>query len=103
MTHNLKNKTVILLSLAILVLWFPVLAKSGEPSASGPLILTDNQIEYPLGLHMEILEDPGGELTIDQVSSPAYDAQFIPSKRESPNYGYTDNAYWVRFSLDNET
>ena len=52
---------------------------------------------------MDILEDPGGELTIDQVSSLAYDARFIPSQSESPNYGFTNNAYWVRLTLDNET
>src|SRR5574339_684396 len=68
-------------------------------SASEPVVLTDAQGEYPLGLHMDILEDPGGELTIDQVSSPAYEAQFIPSQMESPNYGFTKSVYWVRLDL----
>ena len=72
-------------------------------SASEPVVLTDAQGEYSLGPHMDILEDPGGELTIDQVSSPAYEAQFIPSQTESPNYGFTNSVYWVRLDLDNET
>lgn len=77
--------------------------KSNITFASEPVVLTDAQEEYPLGLHMDILEDPGGELTVDQVSSPAYETQFIPSQRESPNYGFTNSVYWVRLDLDNET
>jgi two-component system, sensor histidine kinase LadS len=75
----------------------------GTTSTSGPVVLTDGQGEYPLGLHMSILEDPGREITIDQVSSPAYEAKFIPSQSESPNYGFTDSAFWVRLDLENET
>ncbi len=74
-----------------------------NPSEPEPLTLTDDQGQYPLGLHLEILEDPSGEITIEQVSSPEFDSQFIPSPVEVPNYGYTDSAYWVRINLDNET
>jgi len=78
-------------------------AQATNPSEPEPLTLTDEQGQYPLGLHLEILEDPSGELTIDQVSSPELDSQFILSPVEVPNYGYTDSAYWVRINLDNET
>ena len=74
-----------------------------NPSEPEPLTLTDDQGQYPLGLHLEILEDPSGELTIEQVTSPELDSQFIPSPVEVPNYDYTDSAYWVRINLDNET
>ncbi len=66
-------------------------------------MLTDGQGKYPLGQQLEILEDPGGKLTIQDVSSPAYDAQFIPSQAQVPNYGYTNSVYWVRFHLKNTT
>jgi signal transduction histidine kinase len=72
-------------------------------NASGALLLTDSQEKYPLGLHMDILEDPGGDLTIEDVSSPAFNAHFIPSQDESPNYGFTKSVYWVRLDLKNET
>ncbi len=78
-------------------------AQVGTPFASQPLVLTDQQGKYSLGSHLEILEDPGNELTIDQVSSPAFDSQFTTSLVAVPNYGYTDSAYWVRVRLDNET
>ena len=70
---------------------------------AGPLILTDKQGKYPLGLHLEILEDPGGKLTIEDVSSPVFNSKFVPSNMPVPNYGYTASVYWVRFHLDNQT
>ena len=38
------------------------------------------QDEYPLALYLEILEDPGGELTIEDVSSPEYADRFFTSQ-----------------------
>jgi hypothetical protein len=81
----------------------PALAQSDDPTAPEPVMLTGEQSEYPLGTHLEIFEDPSGELTIDDVSSPEFEAQFTPSQVAVPNYGYTNSAYWARVSLDNET
>ncbi len=68
-----------------------------------PLTLTDGQGKYPLGLHLQILEDPGGKLTIEDVSSPSFSERFAPSRAQNPVYGFTDSAYWVRLELNNET
>jgi signal transduction histidine kinase len=75
----------------------------GPYSAGNPLVLVDGQGKYPLGLHLEILEDPEGKLTIDDVALPAFEAKFTPSQAQNPVYGFTDSAYWVLFQLDNET
>jgi len=81
----------------------PALAQSSSPPTPEPLILSDKQDIYPLGLNLEILEDPGGELTIEEVTSPEFDSQFTPSQAAVPNLGFTDSAYWVRFLVQNET
>lgn len=73
-----------------------------QNSLINPLILTDEQEEYPLGLYLEILEDPNGQLTIEQVSSSAYDQQFVLNQVEVPNFGFTNSAYWVRFRVKND-
>jgi PAS domain S-box-containing protein len=70
--------------------------------AQNTVILTDEQGEYPLGLYLEILEDPSGQLTIEQVTSSDYDDQFVPSQEKVPNFGYTNSVYWVRFRLKDE-
>jgi len=83
-------------------LYTPALAQSNAPTPSDPLVLTDGQGNHPLGLHMELLEDPSGKLSIDDVSSPAFASRFTPSQVAVPNYGYTNSAYWLRMRLRNE-
>lgn len=65
-----------------------------------PVILTDDQDHYPLGL--QILEDKNGEWTIEDVTSPELATQFVPSQEEAPSYGFSDSVYWVRFYVKNE-
>ncbi|HLE14507.1 MAG TPA: 7TM-DISM domain-containing protein, partial [Anaerolineales bacterium] len=78
-------------------------AQSANGTGTGPVILSDDAEKYLLGLHLEILEDPGGQLTIQEVTSPEYSNRFVPSQEEVPNYGFTGSAYWVRFRLRNES
>ncbi|MCJ7657884.1 MAG: hypothetical protein MUO67_01905, partial [Anaerolineales bacterium] len=93
---------IITLSLAIVSCSTP-LAQSGAPPTPEPIILSDDQGEYPLGLHLELLEDPSGELTIEDVSSPEFDSQFTPNQVAVPNIGFTESATWVRFHVNNES
>jgi signal transduction histidine kinase len=94
---------IIPLLMAIVVLAGPGHAQNSAPPQPSPLVLTDGQGEYPLGLHLEILADPQGTLNIKDVIAPEYDAQFVPSQVPVPNYGFTNSAYWVRLNLDNQT
>ena len=95
--------TIILAVIAILGLYLPALTHSSDTPLQDFLILTDEQGEYPLGRYMDILEDPDGELTIDDVTSPEYEARFVLSQEDIPNYGYTDTVYWLRLQLQNES
>jgi signal transduction histidine kinase/PAS domain-containing protein len=52
---------------------------------------------------MDILEDPGGELTIDGVASPEYASRFTSSQEDVPIYSWTDSAFWLRLRLRNDT
>lgn len=67
-----------------------------------PLVLSDDQGNYPLGLHLEILEDKTKTWTIEDVTSPEIAQDFVPSRVTIPNFGFTDSAYWIRFSVSNE-
>jgi hypothetical protein len=94
---------LLLFSFLMLAWWTQAYAQTGDVPMTNPVILTDGQDEYLLGPHLQILEDPGGELTIDDVASPNFDVHFVPSHVEVPNFGFTDSAYWVRLHLINET
>ena len=67
------------------------------------ILLGDSQSEYALGKHLQILEDRGGDLTIDQVASTPYDNQFADSKSLVPNFGFSGSVFWIRFTLRNDT
>lgn len=80
-------------------------AHAQQESASGqaPLVLRAEQDEYLLGPYVYLLEDPNGNLTIDDVTSPEISAQFTPSNAKIPNFGFTSSTYWVRLALYNQS
>ena len=71
--------------------------------AQETLLLSDKQSKYPLGEYLEILEDPTGDLSINDVTSTEYETRFIACREKVPNFGFTKSAYWVRFCIRNET
>jgi PAS domain S-box-containing protein len=86
-----------------LTVFLSACAQNGDGSSTGPVILTDQQDKYPLGPYLELLEDPSGELTIEDVTSPEYAVKFLPSVADVPNLGYSNSAFWVRLPLRNES
>jgi len=75
----------------------PSLAFAGEP-----LIMTGHElVGETLGTRLDILEDAGGVLTIEDVTSPPASEKFQRSNQNVPGFGLTTSAYWVRFQVDN--
>ena len=72
---------------------------SAQPAS---IILSDEEDRYSVGLHLEILEDPGGDLTFEDVRSELYNGRFTPSTEEIPNLGISNSTFWVRFQVKNE-
>lgn len=62
----------------------PTLAPPGERDA------------VPLGRYAEVLEDPGGKLTLAEVASRS---GFVALNRDVPNFGYSYSTFWLRFGL----
>ncbi|MFQ5515583.1 MAG: 7TM-DISM domain-containing protein [Myxococcota bacterium] len=91
------------LQAAPLLLSMVGLLQAGVALSAESLILDDEGGRFPLGLHLEILEDPQGVWTIDDVDSPPLRERFVASDREIPNLGLTHSVYWLRFHLSNAT
>ena len=72
-------------------------------AASPPLVLYAATESSTLSGHLDILEDKTGSLTITDVNSAAAATLFKPDMRAVPNFGFTTSAYWVRFTITNET
>jgi two-component system NtrC family sensor kinase len=93
--------------LAVMLLLALALTAGADASAptalSNRVVITDDQGEYPLGPHLEILEDATHRLGIADVSSPRESSRFTPSTKDVPSFGFSTSAYWVRVSLERET
>jgi len=74
-----------------------------NPISGNPYIhITEDINKLNIGEYVEILEDPSGKLTLEDVQSPVYDSLFTLSKSPVPNFGFTNSAYWLRFKIKNE-
>ncbi|MBP7736079.1 MAG: PAS domain S-box protein [Spirochaetes bacterium] len=123
--HNLRKRVLSLIvaaGIGVSILYAAaVLPVSGKESAPGPLqsgtrttpdpgaapagertINLEDPVEArSIGPVVDYLEDPGSNLSIGTVSSPAWDRRFKHHIDDSPNFGLTNSAYWIRFTLRN--
>ncbi len=87
MSRKLVHILVILVALASGSVAQATLTLTGEP-------------ETALGQHVEFLEDPSGELSLEEVRErPDWQA----SSPGTFNKGYSESAWWLRLTLDNPT
>ncbi len=105
-----KDTLTVFLGAILLVAFFSLLtparifARENAVARSSPAVQIPNSVTlsseqeiYPLGLHLEILEDKNGAWTIEDVTEPEISQQFVPSQEETPSFGFTKSAYWARF------
>ncbi|HNX60454.1 MAG TPA: 7TM-DISM domain-containing protein, partial [Spirochaetota bacterium] len=64
-----------------------------------PVVIDESKEVYEIGRNLEILEDPSGTLDFPEVSDPAFDDRFIPSRRDVPNYSMSKSVFWIRFGV----
>jgi len=88
-----SSRIILLLMLLFMLACSSVQAKVLE--------LVQGQEEYGLGLYVDLLEDPSGELSITDIQQAQYQNGFVPSMEEKPSLGFTSSAYWARITIRN--
>ncbi len=88
-----SNVPIIVFIFIVIVLKAPLIF------AAPPLDLKKEVSKYPLGFHLDILEDKNGVWTLDDVRSSGIEKKWIPSQKPVPNFGYTSSVYWIRFRI----
>ena len=76
-----------------------ILVTSTYSFSAPPLVLQAGQSEYSLGLHLDLLEDRGGQLTLEDIISPAFAEKFEVNKQEIPAFHDSESVYWARFKI----
>jgi hypothetical protein len=81
----------------LLIFCFPLFAEKINPRTI--TLLDDKTEEYQLGLALEIDRDTISKSFEDIKSS----TRFQESKQVIPNFGFTRDIFWLRFTLENQT
>jgi diguanylate cyclase (GGDEF)-like protein len=70
------------------------------PAAAADLAIDDTFQQAALNPHVELLEDPTGELSFEQARESA---GFQATIRKSLNFGFSHSTWWVRIGLRNDS
>jgi signal transduction histidine kinase/DNA-binding response OmpR family regulator len=87
--------TLSLFALLLLGLW------SEHGKAAALIHLHQPDVSLPINSHIDILEDPGGLLEFSDVTAPPYLNMFTPANPVDLQLGFSQSAYWLRFSIQN--
>lgn len=104
--HPVRTADIMLSLLSCVLAWLGLLAASSLFSSAwaqyspAPVQISDEFSQQSIGLHLSILEDPSRKLTLEDVRSVEEAKRFTPPTNKSPNFGFTQSAYWARFTLD---
>lgn len=71
----------------------------GASADVAPVPVTAPQPDFLLGLHSEILEDPGHRLQLDDVRRESL--PWKPNPDEVPSLAFSRSAWWLHFRLEN--
>ena len=63
------------------------------------MALADAKDKVLLGEYMQILEDPEGDWTLDQVRDQ-FASRFRNSESSALNFGFTRSTFWLRIAVD---
>ena len=72
-----------------------------KDSSHKPVILTDAQDTYSIGKRLSYIEDKEKKLTLEDIRKPEIQSTFIPSKKETLNFGFSKSSYWFTFDIIN--
>ncbi len=72
--------------------------------ASAPvLVLKSEQDAYSVGKYLDILEDKTNQLTIYDVTKPAWASKFKRSEEDIVNFGFSNSTFWAKLTITNNS
>jgi signal transduction histidine kinase len=74
-----------------------------QANESRILFLNGARGSYPLGEHLFILRDKSGNLEFADVLKPENADKFQPAGSEAPSFGFTDDAFWLRLRIKDDS
>jgi two-component system, sensor histidine kinase LadS len=87
----------------ILVIIGSFLVHTPPSAAERILQLSSGDTSFELAPYLDIFEDKGKNLTIQDVSSPEFSPKFKPLNSGTLNLGITSSAWWARFTIQEKS
>jgi serine phosphatase RsbU (regulator of sigma subunit) len=97
---RLKPIKFLITSICLFAFYF---CAAQQVKAAQPIVIQESSEKHVLGTYIDILEDETKTLAISDVSSLPVSTSFTPSTQETPTFGWRSSAFWVRFTLDNQS
>ncbi len=83
--------------------FFALLFFSSALNASDSLRVISGKQEYFPGLSAEYLEDPAGNLTIEDLLDDSGSFEWRKSEKKVMAFGFSHSVYWIRFTAENRS
>jgi len=96
-------KVINLPEVCVFALGWLLLTFHCEVSKASVIELNEEQAHYLLGKRLQFLEDPSGDLSIENIASAELQNRFVNATKSVPNFGFTSSVYWIRFTLHNRS
>lgn len=87
-------------SLRLLISCVLVFAAQIAIAATSAITVDNTFTEKAIGLHTDVLQDPTTTLSWENVQENTMAEKFERSIKENPSFGFSDNAIWLRFSIE---
>ena len=75
----------------------------GQSAAAKEILLGEDVSGSRIGRQLRYFEDAFAAQTICTVFRSGIQSQFLPSKEESPGFGYAQSAYWFKAEFRSST
>lgn len=72
---------------------------SFSAQAANTVVIDASRDTFDLGIHIEYLVDESANLTFEDVLSARYAESFTQNEEKIPFFGFSDAAFWLRFTL----
>ena len=96
--RNHARRRVVKILVCFLCLWFCEFQVPGQ-EARGQVELSRNETRIDLGLHVSVLRDPAGTMTIEDVVGPSATGRFEPNRTNHVTVPGDPGRTWARFRL----
>lgn len=100
--QSLRTAEIVRQCAAVLLFGFVLLAQIANAGTIDTLRVTSQDFHQRVATGVAFLEDKAGDATLEQIRAADARGEFASYAHDSLQFGYSNSAYWIRFSIENQ-